>query len=87
VYREIAPNEHIVYSECYDMPSFGSPEWITTITFEALDSGTKLTHSILHATKEARDGHLKSGMEAGMIQTFHRLAEQVAAMAQGSDKR
>ena len=41
VYREIVPNERLVYTECYDMPSLGCPEWLTTITFEELDGGTQ----------------------------------------------
>ena len=34
VYREIAPGERLVYSECYDAPQVGSPEWLATVTFE-----------------------------------------------------
>ncbi len=82
VYREIVPNERLVYTECYDMPTFGSPEWLTTITFDEIDAKTKLTHSILHRSVEARDGHLQAGMEAGTVQTLNRLAEHVALMAE-----
>jgi uncharacterized protein YndB with AHSA1/START domain len=82
VYREIVPNKRLVYTECYDVPAIGSPEWLTTIIFEELDGRTKLTHSILHATTEARDGHLKAGMEAGMVQTLNRLAKQISLMAE-----
>ena len=32
VYREIVPNERLVYTECYDVPQIGSPEWLTTVT-------------------------------------------------------
>jgi len=82
VYREIVPNKRLVYTECYDIPSIGSPEWLTTITFEEIDGKTKLTHSILHRSVEARDGHLQAGMEAGTVQTLNRLAEHVALMAE-----
>jgi len=82
VYREVVPNERLIYTECYDMPSIGSPEWLTTITFEEIDGKTKLTHSILHRSVEARDGHLQAGMEAGTVQTLNRLAEHVALMAE-----
>ena len=81
-YCEIVPNERLVYTECYDMPGIGSPEWLTTITFEEIDGKTKLTHSILHRSVEARDGHLKAGMEAGTVQTLNRLAEHVALTAE-----
>jgi uncharacterized protein YndB with AHSA1/START domain len=73
VYREIVPNELLVYTECYDMPSIGSPEWLTTINFDAFEGGTRLTHSILHQSREARDGHLQAGMEAGMVHSLNRL--------------
>jgi uncharacterized protein YndB with AHSA1/START domain len=81
VYREIVPNERLVYTECYEMPSIGSPEWLTTVLFEDVDGLTKLTHSILHNSMEVRDGHLQAGMEAGTIQTLNRLDDHVASMA------
>lgn len=73
VYRDIVPSEQLVYSECYDMPSIGSPQWLTTITFKPCGDKTKLTHTLLHGSKEARDGHLQAGMEGGMAQSFERL--------------
>jgi uncharacterized protein YndB with AHSA1/START domain len=82
VYREIVPNQRLVYSECYDMPHIGSPEWKTTITFEDRDGMTLLTHSLLHRSKEVRDAHLQVGMEAGTIQTLNRLDEHTAQMAE-----
>jgi uncharacterized protein YndB with AHSA1/START domain len=81
VYRDILPNERLVYTECYEMPSIGSPEWLTTVLFEDVDGLTKLTHSIFHNSKEVRDGHLQAGMEAGTIQTLNRLDDHVASMA------
>lgn len=81
VYREIVPDQRLVYSECYEMPQIGSPEWLTTVTFEEIAGGTRLTHSILHRSREVRDAHLQAGMEAGTIQTLHRLDEHTARMA------
>jgi uncharacterized protein YndB with AHSA1/START domain len=81
VYREIVPNERLVYTECYEMPAIGSPEWLTTVLFEEVDGLTKLTHTILHKSQEVRDGHLQAGMEAGTIQTLNRLDLYVASMA------
>lgn len=80
VYREVAPNERLVYSECYDVPSLGSPEWLTTILFEPFNGRTKLTHSILHRSVEVRDAHLRAGMEAGTTQALNRLEQHVASM-------
>lgn len=81
IYREIAPPDRLVYTECYDVPAFGSPEWLTTVTFDEFDGGTKLTSLLLHPDKQARDGHLQSGMETGLSETLRRLAVHVAAMA------
>ena len=80
VYREIVPSVRLVYTECYDVPNIGSPEWVTTVTFEEFDGKTKLTSSLLHRSVEARDGHLRAGMEAGTIQTLNRLAEYAGSM-------
>jgi uncharacterized protein YndB with AHSA1/START domain len=81
VYREIVRPERLVYTECYDEPSIGSPEWLTTVIFEEQGGKTKLTSTCLHASVEARDGHLNAGMEAGAAQTFDRLAEHLKSMA------
>jgi uncharacterized protein YndB with AHSA1/START domain len=82
VYREIEPDQRLVFSECYDVPQIGSPEWLTTVTFEEFEGGTRLTQTILHGSREARDGHLQAGMEAGTVQTLRRLDEHTARMAE-----
>lgn len=82
VFREIVPNERLVYTECYEMPNIGSPEWLTTVLFEEVDGLTKLTHLILHNSREVRDGHLQAGMETGTIQTLNRLDNHVASMVE-----
>jgi uncharacterized protein YndB with AHSA1/START domain len=80
LYREIVPSERLVYTECYDNPQIGSPEWLTTITFEDANDKTKLTHTVLHASREARDGHLSSGMKDGAQHQMRRLDEHVGEM-------
>jgi uncharacterized protein YndB with AHSA1/START domain len=81
VYREILRDERVVYTECYDVRQLGSPEWLTTVTFEEVGRGVRVTHGILHRSREARDGHLQAGMEAGSVQTLRRLDEHAARMA------
>jgi uncharacterized protein YndB with AHSA1/START domain len=80
VYREIVPGQRLIYSECYDMAQVGCPEWLTTVTFEESGSGTRITHTIRHPSRQARDGHLQAGMEAGAIRSLHYLDEHVARM-------
>ena len=80
VYREIVPGSRLVYTECYENPQAGNPEWLTTITFEDVEGGTQLTHAILHRSREVRDGHLQAGMKEGAIQTLNRLDTEASRM-------
>jgi uncharacterized protein YndB with AHSA1/START domain len=79
-YREIVRPCRLIYTECYDMPQFGRPEWLTTVTFEETPEGTLVTHTIRHKSRAVRDGHLQAGMQAGMVQTLTRLNEHAATM-------
>jgi uncharacterized protein YndB with AHSA1/START domain len=74
-YREIVPNERIVSTEVYE----GVPEGeaLNTVTFTEMDGRTTLTVLVEHASKEARDAHIGSGMEDGMQEGMD-LLEQVA---------
>ena len=81
-YREILRPHRLVYTECYEMPQFGSPEWLTTVTFDEAQGETLVTHTIQHKSREVRDAHLQAGMEQGMEQTLMRLNEHTAAMEQ-----
>jgi uncharacterized protein YndB with AHSA1/START domain len=74
-YREIVPNELIVSTEVYEgMPE---AEALNTVTFSEADRRTTLTVLVQHASKEARDAHIDSGMEIGMQEAMDKL-EQVA---------
>ncbi len=74
-YREIVPNERIVATEVYEgMPEV---EALNTVTFAEADGRTTITMLVEHASKEARDAHIASGMEAGMREAMD-LLERVA---------
>jgi len=79
-YLEIVPNERLVYTERYENPLVGNPQWVTTVTFGETDSETQVTHNIRHPSREARDSHLKAGMEAGESQSLRRLDECIACV-------
>lgn len=81
VYREIDAPGRLVYTECYDKPEIGSPEWLTTVSFEEVDGKTRMTHLLRHRSKEVRDAHLQSGMEKGVTIMLNQLDDHVAAMA------
>ena len=74
-YREIAPNERIVSTEVFEgMPD---AEAVNTLTLTEEDGRTVLTILVQHASREHRDAHIESGMEAGMQDAMD-LLEQVA---------
>ena len=52
-------------------------EAVNTATFVESEGRTTLTILVQHETKEHRDAHVNSGMEAGMQDAFD-LLEQVA---------
>jgi uncharacterized protein YndB with AHSA1/START domain len=75
-YREIVPNERIVSTEVYEgMPD---AEAVNTLTLTEVDGRTTLTILVQHQTKENRDAHIESGMEAGMQEAMD-LLEEVAS--------
>jgi uncharacterized protein YndB with AHSA1/START domain len=79
-YREVVRPERVVFVERILMPGFTSDEYQVTSTFTDVAGGTRLTTTILHNSKENRDGHLNSGIERGVAPAYDRIAEVVATM-------
>jgi hypothetical protein len=52
-------------------------EALTTAIFTEVDGRTTLTLLVQHTSKEYRDGHIESGMEAGLQDALD-LLEEVA---------
>ena len=77
-YREVVPNERLVSTEIFE----GYPDEVAvnTATFEEVDGRTKLTILVEHSSKEARDAHINSGMEAGMQDAFDLLEEAAVSL-------
>lgn len=78
-YREIVPDERIVATEVYEGLPEGVPqeEAVSTATFTEREGRTTVTFLVQHTSKEHRDGHIDSGMEAGLQDALD-LLEQVA---------
>ena len=77
-YREIVPNERIVSTEVYEgIPDAEEHAALDTLTLTEVDGRTLLTLLVQHPSKEGRDAHINSGMEAGMQDALD-LLEQVA---------
>ena len=80
-YRELEPNERIVWTEFYEgVPEGVAEEDATTVntaTLTETDGRTMLTVLIQAPNKVTRDAIIESGMEAGM-QDAYDLLEEVA---------
>jgi uncharacterized protein YndB with AHSA1/START domain len=78
-YREVSPPDRIVQTfEWEGMPGYVSVE---TATFEDLGDRTRVTTTSVFHTVEERDGMLQSGMESGLSETYARLDELLARLA------
>lgn len=72
-YREIVPDERIVSTEVFEgMPDGYS---VNTLTLAEVDGRTTLTVLVEHSSREHRDAHLNSGMEAGLQDALDLLEE------------
>ena len=78
-YLEIQAPEKVVFTERYE-PIPGSDHTITA-TYTERDGKTTLRSHITYASREHRDGHLQSGMEPGLQETYRRLDELLQALA------
>jgi uncharacterized protein YndB with AHSA1/START domain len=74
-YREIVADERLVTTEVFE----GAPgdEAVTTTTFHDLGGRTRVEILVRHHSKQARDAHLESGMEAGLQRALELLEELV----------
>ncbi len=77
-YRELVPNEKIVTTEVFEgMPDAAA---LNTLTLTEQDGRTTMTLLVDHASKEDRDAHINSGMEAGMQDAMDLLQEVAASL-------
>ena len=74
-YRELVAGQRIVCTEVYE--GMADAEALNTMTFIEVNGRTTLTILVDHKSKEHRDAHINSGMEAGMQDAFD-LLEEVA---------
>jgi uncharacterized protein (TIGR03086 family) len=70
-YREIHIGERIVSTEVFE--GFPDAVSVNTMTLSEIDGVTTLCTLVQHSSKQHRDGHVNSGMEGGMQDTFDRL--------------
>jgi uncharacterized protein YndB with AHSA1/START domain len=72
VYRVIRPPDRLVYTEMFDNQSYPGE---TAITHEFVDweNRTRVTSTLLYATREGRDAVLKYPMKRGVGESYDRL--------------
>jgi uncharacterized protein YndB with AHSA1/START domain len=80
VFREVVPNQRIVATELFDEPWYPG-EALTTQHLAEQAGKTTLTTTVLYASREARDGVLKSPMESGVAAGYDRLETVLTTMA------
>lgn len=77
-YREVVPNERLVYTEVYEgVPGGDDDPAVTTATLVEKDGRTTVTHVLQCSSRESRDAIIDSGMEDGMQDALD-LLEQLA---------
>jgi uncharacterized protein YndB with AHSA1/START domain len=78
-YREIVPDERLVSTEVYEAIPDGQA--LDTLTLTEQNGRTTMTILVEHESKEARDGHVNSGMEDGMQDAMDRLEQLAVSLA------
>jgi uncharacterized protein YndB with AHSA1/START domain len=80
-YREIVPNERLVYTEVFEMPGATDEDApLNTVTLEEHEGRTTLTSVTDCLSSETRDAIIATGMEAGMQDAYDLLEEVATAL-------
>lgn len=79
-FSEIDAPKRIVHTETFDPGNFGGEMGECVVTTELMEAGgiTTMKTSIVYASKEARDGAIKTGMTDGMELSYQNLDRLVA---------
>jgi uncharacterized protein YndB with AHSA1/START domain len=81
-YLEVVPPERLVNTEIYDVEPFntGEPAGVTQI-LEDLGGRTKLISRSTFSSAEILEGVLSTGMVGGAIESWDRMAEEIARIS------
>jgi uncharacterized protein YndB with AHSA1/START domain len=74
----VVPPERLVRTEIFDVPGFNDKAAIDTTTLEAMGNRTKVTARSRFPSVQDLEGALSTGMVGGAIQTWDRLATELA---------
>lgn len=73
-YLELVPYTKIVFTQVYEIEA-GAGACVSTVTLSEKDGKTFLTSQDVYPSKEACEGAIASGMEAGLREIFEQLEE------------
>jgi uncharacterized protein YndB with AHSA1/START domain len=80
-YLEVVPPERYVRTEIFDVPPYNEDPGgaaVETMTLEDLGGRTKLVSRSRFPSVESLEGALATGMIGGALQTYDRLADEIA---------
>ncbi len=80
-YLEVEPPARLVRTEIFDVPPFNSDPAgaaVETMTLEDLGGRTRLVSRARFPSVESLEGALATGMIGGALETYDRLAEEIA---------
>ena len=77
-YLEVVAPERYVRTEIFDVPGMDDKAAVETLTLEDLGGRTKLTSRTRFPSADDLQGALATGMIGGALQTYDRLAEEIA---------
>jgi uncharacterized protein YndB with AHSA1/START domain len=77
-YLEIVSPERMVQTQVFDVPGFNDRAAINTLTLEAQGNRTKLVARSRFPSIDDLEGALSTGMVGGALETYDRLADEIA---------
>ncbi|HEV7811157.1 MAG TPA: SRPBCC family protein [Candidatus Limnocylindrales bacterium] len=77
-YLEVVPPERLVQTEIWDVPGFDDRAAINTLVLEDLGGRTRFVARSRFPSVEDLEGALANGMIGGALQSYDRLAEEIA---------
>ena len=83
-YREVVRGERLVRTEAWE--DWDAGETLVTISLAEQAGKTTLITTVRFPSRETRDTVLKSGLDSGVGENYHRLAEVLAALVIGGAK-
>lgn len=79
-YLEISPPDRLVYTWIFDEEPFSSSVAVVTLTLVEHGEKTWMTSTSLFPSVEAREIHLRRGMEHGALEMLLRLEEHIGRL-------